>query len=286
MPAEPPARFVEPCAGLANVSIRLQGGGKSRGPVGRMGSKAKYADVVLRTLGLEPGLGAGQYLWAEADPAVRSVLRAYTQPDVLAGAIQQMEWWLEGDPLLLWDRLRREGPITETTAREVARWVTIASSNRLINVAWSDSAQCFTNTAEGGSTFGGPDFGSHALGRRGLERLIDLRWPDVQVVEDAAMARPTGDADLDRRTVVYIDPPYIDTAGYGFEFTHRQVTRLALRWAAAGALVAISEAQPIASLARMGWHVVDITRKASGRRTHFSKQQREVLTISRRPRAR
>lgn len=282
-----PALFCEPCAGLANVSIRLAAGGRARGPVGRPGSKAKYADAILDVLGLDPGEGADRYLWAEADPAVRAVLRAYPQRDVLAAAAEQIRKWVETeDALLLWERLRTAGPIVETTPAEVARWVTIFSSNTLLNVSWSDSEGRFANTGSGGSTFGGPDFGKQIRGARGLERMLDVNWSPVEVRSDARTVLPSGDPDLDSRTVVFLDPPYRGTSGYGFEFGRREVVRLALRWAAAGALVGISEAEPIGPLVRLGWVAVDVTRRSRGQRTHFSAQQREVVTLSRRPRTR
>lgn len=278
-----PALFVEPCAGLANVSIRLAGGGSHRGPVGRPGSKSKYANAILSALGLEPGQGATRFLWAEADPAVRAVLRSYPKPAVIRGAVEQIRRWVATeDPLLLWDRLRHAGPIEETSAEEVARWVTIFSSNRLLNVSWSESARSFTNTGRGGTTFGGPDFCNHDLGRRGLERMLGIDWPEVEVRESAFDCLPSGDHDLDSRTVVFLDPPYVGTSGYGFDLDRRQVVRLALRWAASGALVAISEAEPIRSLVRLGWSFVDVTTRLDGSRTQFSKQQREILTVSRR----
>jgi len=282
-----PALFVEPCAGLANVSIRLAAGGRARGPVGRPGSKAKYADAILEVLGLEPGLGADGYLWAEADPAVRAVLRAYPRREVLSGAVEKIrEWTSTEDPLLLWERLRTAGPIVETTPAEVARWVTIFASNTLLNVSWSEAEGRFANTGAGGSTFGGPEFGQQIRGARGLERMLDIEWPSVEVRSDARSVLPSGDPDLDSRTVVFLDPPYLNTSGYGFEFGRREVVRLALRWAAAGALVAISEAEAIGPLVRLGWKAVDVTRRARGARTHFSAQQREVVTLSRRPRPR
>lgn len=279
-----PALFVEPCAGLANVSVRLAGGGAHRGPVGRPGSKSKYANAILSTLGLEPGEGASRFLWAEADPAVRAVLRSYSKPDVIREAAEQIRRWVETeDPLLLWDRLRHAGPITDCSPESVARWVTIFSSNRLLNVSWSAESRSFANTGRGGTTFGGPDFCDHDLGRRGLERMLGIDWPEVEVLSSAFACLPSGDPDLDSRTVVFLDPPYVGTSGYGFELSRRQVIRLALRWAASGALVAISEAEPIGALVRLGWSVVDVTSRLDGSRTQFSKQQREFLTLSRRP---
>lgn len=275
--------FVEPCAGLANVSIRLQAGGSHRGPVGRLGSKHKYADAILRLLGMSPGDGADRYVWAEADPAVRSVIRAYPRPDVLTGASSMIERWVDTeDSLLLWDRLRHAGPITESTEEEVARWTTIAHSNRLINVSWSERDRRFSNTGAGGSTFGGPEFCSHISGAHNLRRMASIEWPEVLVLSDASECKPSGDPVRDAATTVFIDPPYQDTTGYGFSFSRRDVVRLALRWAASGAQVAISEAEPIHRLVNLGWRTTEISRQAAGSRTQFSKQQREFVTYNRR----
>jgi hypothetical protein len=149
--------------------------------------------------------------------------------------------------------------------------------------SWSEERGRFANTAAGGDTFGGPEFCKLARGRSGLDRLVGIEWPAIDVAGDAMDLLPLIDRDLAGRAVVFIDPPYRETSGYGYEFGRRDVVRLALRWAMAGALVAISEAEPIAPLARLGWQVVEITGGVAGKRTHLSKQQREFVTLSRRP---
>jgi hypothetical protein len=55
------------------------------------------------------------------------------------------------------------------------------------------------------------------------------------------------------------------------------------RWAEAGALVVVSEAEPIPELVAEGWHAVEITGERKGQKRTFSKQQREWLTMSRAP---
>ncbi len=68
------------------------------------------------------------------------------------------------------------------------------------------------------------------------------------------------------------------TTGYGHDLTREEVCTLAERWASAGALVVISEAEPLTELS--GWHQVEITGERKGQKRTFSKQQREFLTAS------
>tara|TARA_R110000850_G_scaffold264946_4_gene394263 strand:- start:1236 stop:1463 length:228 start_codon:yes stop_codon:yes gene_type:complete len=58
---------------------------------------------------------------------------------------------------------------------------------------------------------------------------------------------------------------------------------MARRWADAGALVCISEAEPIPELMADGWHAVEIGGERVGQKRTFSKQQAEWLTVSRAP---
>ena len=70
------------------------------------------------------------------------------------------------------------------------------------------------------------------------------------------------------------------TTGYAHALDRAAVVDLALKWHAAGATVAVSEAEPIPELVALGWRVVDITDKRQGQKRTFSKQKAEYLTIS------
>jgi hypothetical protein len=89
--------------------------------------------------------------------------------------------------------------------------------------------------------------------------------------------------DLPAGTVAYMDPPYVGTTGYGHDLPRSEVVALARRWSAAGAMVAISEAEPIADLVAEGWHAVRIDGERKGQARTFSKQKDEWLTLSRPP---
>jgi hypothetical protein len=378
-----------------------------------MGSKAGYADTILRVLGLIPGQRAAAYLWCEPDPGVRLLLEAYRDATLAREAAAIIRSWAAEDPRALWERLRAEGPPRlpdggaeagevarwlaiwgwhyrqgdwssggpvlpgdrrqDTTAtatatatakagldvpatvrpdardvdpREVARWCQITASNRLIHTAWSDAEQRWINTGDGGATFGGAAFCSPPTRTaEGLDDVVgDLpaavevdaravdprevaRWvwtwgrsyntkgPDAGFLPsesskgtpvwnahppehfaDAVGRTPTLPAAItpDARevdpgpalppgTVCYMDPPYLNTTGYASDLPRADVVALARRWAAAGAVVCISEAEPIPELVAEGWHAVRIDGERVGARRTFSKQQTEWLTLNRPP---
>jgi hypothetical protein len=81
--------------------------------------------------------------------------------------------------------------------------------------------------------------------------------------------------------IIFFDPPYQGTSGYPFGTLDRvQVLQLAKEWHDRGAIVAISEAEP---LPLDGWHHVQIDHARKGQKRTFSKQQSEWLTMNRPP---
>jgi hypothetical protein len=163
--------------------------------------------------------------------------------------------------------------------REVARVLQIIASNELINVAWSDVHNAWRNTGIGGTTFGGPiGYGGDRVPGK-LEALPvplpALIHPDARAV-DPGPALPTG-------TVAYLDGPYENTTPYANLLPRSEQVAIARRWAAAGATVAISEAEAIPELVAEGWHAVRIDGERVGQKRTFSKQQEEWVTLNRRP---
>jgi hypothetical protein len=106
-------------------------------------------------------------------------------------------------------------------------------------------------------------------------RLDDLPTLPADLA-DGAVEPPL----LPPNTVVYIDPPYVNTTGYKHDLPREKVVELALAWYDAGAKVAISEQEAIPELIAQGWTAVDITDKRLGTKRIFSKQQKEYLTLS------
>ena len=322
-----PRAFCEFPAGLAAVSLRLHGGPHCRPPISRMGNKAGYAEVILAAMGLRSGEGAGAYLWAEADPDVRALLRAYPDAEMLRKIAEVIRGWADEEPRALWERLRAErkarGPTEGPECGRLAAYAQIVASNRLIHVAGPE----LTNTGVGGTTFGGPDFATPAADvAAGFERVAGWvvsstwsyeqgnvatgycgpgdrrqdttatatatsrlaergRWPPVAVLpaiptaaEVATWLGTPGDLD---GVVTYMDPPYVGTTGYGAVLTREEVIAHARDFDALGAVVCISEAEPVID----GWHATEITGGRKGQKRTFSKQQREWLTMNRAPAA-
>lgn len=278
----PTRLFVELCAGTAALSLAHFAKGeplKSRKgaykqvkpPVSRMGSKAGYAEAILDVLGLEPGEGrevGTHYLWCEPDPGCRLLLEAYRDAVLARAAADIIRGWAAEDPRALWTRLKAEGaPRLEADPREVARWL-------------FGSAASYSTCNPFGGYLDPEQGGRYGAGRLDVARkTAALPTLPAAILPDAHAADP-GPA-LPAGTVVYIDPPYVGTTQYANKLPRADVIALARRWAAAGATVCISEAEPIPELVGDGWEVADITGRRKGQRRTFSKQQSEYLTIKR-----
>jgi hypothetical protein len=245
-----------------------------------MGAKTGYADAVLRVLGLRPGQGAAHYLWCEADPGVRLLLEAYRDPDLAREAASIIRGWADEEPRALWERLRAEGPPrgadpgdVGVPPREVARWRVLCGWAYRQGEPESGFAE--SRTASGSGLNHGDDAGMMAARTERAPTLPATIAPDARGIEPGP--------DLPPGTVAYMDPPYVGTTGYGHDLPRSEVVALARRWAAAGATVAISEAEPIADLTAEGWHAVRIDGERMGQKRTFSKQQAEWVTMNRPP---
>jgi len=273
--------FVELAAGLASVSLTLQGGAKARPPVSRMGNKRGYAAAILWACGLRQGQGARRYLWCEPDPGCSALLRAYGQPEVLREAAAIIRGWAKEDPRELWERLKAEGPIRSGETGALSRFAVLQAHK----------------DRSGG-------FNAQHVGPPGDRRPADITlnatrmstaptFPAITVHPDAREVDPWhfaycvteakhGDP-LPPGSVVVIDPPYVGTTGYGHDLPREAVVEMARTWKAAGALVCICEQEPLPALMAEGWHALDITSTRKGQKRTFSKQQAEWLTMSEPP---
>lgn len=265
--------FVELCAGLASVSLVLQGGAKARPPVSRMGNKRGYASAILWACGLRQGQGADRYLWCEPDPGCSALLHAYGRPKVLREAAEIIRGWKDEEPRALWERLKAEGPISGPAAGDVARWCFVHQGSYQYRGPEAGIGRPQGRPAGGG-------FGAVAPLVEMLPRLLVGRsaFPASSVHPDSRLITPEPHA------VVFIDPPYVNTTGYGHDLPRADVVAMARAWKAAGSLVCISEQEPIPELIADGWHALDITSTRKGQKRTFSKQQAEWLTMSEPPR--
>lgn len=267
-----PRRFIELSAGLAAVSLCLQGGLKARPPVSRRGVKTAHAPAILHVLGLQPGQGADGYVWSEPDLGCQAVLRAYDDPSLSAIAQKHLRHWSAEEPRALFQRLREQGPIRFNSALfphpsgdDLARFCALTR--------WSFGNDPFDGgfKASGGGRWPDKPPSLTAI------RFPALTWPVLQIVEDARAVEPPRNAS---EVVVYLAPTYQGTTPYERNLTREDVLSLARRWDRAGAAVAISEAEP---LPLEGWFTVEITAHRRGQGRRFSRQQREFLTLNRPP---
>lgn len=181
--------FLELPAGLASVSLALQGGLKLRPPISRMGNKAGYAATILDALGLRPGQGAGAYWWAEADPDVAALLRIYPDSDALREVARIIRGWAGEEPRALWERLRAERRARGAaagTVGEVAGWVAGAalSAKGMPDAGYNGEYERFLK----GDRFAAPDLNNQAdtadrLAEYAMiaasNRLIHVSGPDL-----------------------------------------------------------------------------------------------------------
>jgi len=160
--------------------------------------------------------------------------------------------------------------------REVARWV--------LSQGWTMQPRgTFRHPWGGFSQSGKHGNGCDGLTREGMiARLSNTPTLPATIADDARTV-PTP-ARLPAGTVAYIDPPYLNTTGYAHLFPREEWLPVVRRWRDAGALVCVSEAEPISDLMAEGWHAVRIDGERRGQKRTFSKQQAEWLTMSEPPR--
>lgn len=258
--------LVELCAGSAAISLRWLRA-KARPPLGYQGGKQGYADAILDALGMNPGDGVGNDIilcepgpWGDAWEHWRT---AGGRADTCA----RLEAWAGEDPRTLWDRLRA-APVPVEMGERVATWAVLQFWGYMRRAVvpsggkWREHGLQVAYLAEDLRR-------SVSDVARRISRLPDLSC--VRVHRGPAQAlRPIPGA------VVYIDPPYQDTTGYGHAFPRAEVLEVAERWRAAGCIVAVSEA---CAIPLDGWRALQLPRRKGARRT-WSKQQEEWLTIS------
>lgn len=120
-----------------------------------------------------------------------------------------------------------------------------------------------------GEETGGPGLAAH------LDKMRHVPVMPADIHTDIRTLAPIPGA------LLYLDPPYQSTTtGYGADLPRAEVLEIAERWRAAGARVAISEAEPMPF---PGWHRVRIDGERHGASRTFSAQQAEWLTLSHPP---
>ena len=158
--------------------------------------------------------------------------------------------------------------------REVARWA--------LSRIWGNGGEPGVNQGWNGGYSGpgdGRDRSPVTIGRAS-NRMRDAPTLPATITDDARKVDPPS---LPDGSVAFIDPPYVGTTGYAHDLGRVEVLEIARKWEAAGAVVCISEAEPIGALVHEGWHAIEITGERRGQKRTFSKQQREWVTMSKPP---
>lgn len=275
-----PTVLVEGCAGLASLSLAVACGRPTDAPWARPGSKTGYARALLRLAGLTRWRPE-RMVWCEPAEDCRMMLRAYPDREALTEAARLCQDWGRRYPgpegqRELWMHLREQGPPGDHSAAEVARVASVQA--RTVNQA-------------GVRAFGGVSLDDwtpqlRTDGTRGytddapadkLGAIAAGRWPQTELHRDIRELDPIPGA------LLYLDPPYAGTLGYGEgDLTRAEVLALCERWAAAGALVLASEAVPLADELGAGWHAIDIGSARQGR-ARINGCVTEWVTMSREP---
>lgn len=251
-----PRILIEGCAGLASLSLAVVCGRPTDAPWSRPGSKTGYSRALLRLAGLSRWRPE-EIHFAEPSPDARMMLRAYPDADTLrAAAALCREWGAaagEDGQRELWARLKAEGPPGEYSAREVARVAAVQA--RTVSQA---GLRAFGGASKGDwkprikSSDGTGLYPSDAPAAK-LEAIASDRWPRTRLYRDVREIGPVADA------LLCLDPPYVGTIGYGEgDLQRADVLDLCRRWSAAGSLVMLSEAVPLADDLGAGWWAVDI----------------------------
>lgn len=290
--------WIEPCAGTGAVAIRLVAGPTVDAAVTYQGGKRRYASAILAALGLRPGEGAARVVLCDAGTWGRAGGAMLNRHET-ATAIHTLRGWAaeKCEGRQLFERIVAEGQDEQSEGRWLAQFLALQDGAfgakpvialPGVGAAWRTPGYARAQRqSEGGETTEPKGFkwrlNPAGLARR-LSRAASVPWPASTLVlrRDAATLDPH-ELRIVGRVVVYIDPPYAATTGYGPTLTRPQVVELARRFDAAGAIVAISEGDPVAEL---GWSTVDITAAHSGQPRTFTKSRREWLTVNREPVAR
>jgi len=257
--------FVELCAGTAALSLRLHDA-KWKPPISRQGGKQNYADATLRALGLTPGQRALRYVWAEPDAGAGLLLASYADPAMWAAAADVLTGWQREQPRALWEALRAEAAPVQATPRALARHVLLEG--------WSLWGTMYRGP-------GASKLGTVAVTLPGLVKRLHVQHDALP----ATVHTDAREVPAQAGAVVYLDPPYVGTAGYAHELERAEVVQLALRWAAAGSVVAVAEAEPLPELLAAGWHAQELTwaREGGRRGRAYSAQKREFITSNVQP---
>jgi len=227
--------LVEGCAGMAAVTWAAFG---AVPPVKYQGGKRGYAASILRNLRIhEPA----RVLLVEADPWVAAALRVCWDADLRATACRVYGVAGRDDEAgqrARWDRLRasiRDGSLTPDEHDAGIWWlwmrprtVPFVQPHRASAGDWMRQVKAPSRTSAGSQSWA-LDAPRAALSAPLPAAEVDVVCSDVRDVEPVPGA------------VLYLDPPYVGTKGYGADLSRDGVLDVAHLWRAHGCVVGVSE---------------------------------------------
>ena len=239
-------------------------------PVPIMGNKRLYSEQILSMMGVS---SPSRIVLVEPGEWGRTLRVMFDSSHAVANVLES---WVGLNDRALFDSLRGSKPSVDCIVRAAAHLYLSSRTYRgkpvyPEGVGWKTHG--FDPEYRQPKVMG-PN--THARGwsnpRPKLAEKIRLfaawRGPPVVVV--------TGDAKnvLPRRAWVYIDPPYEGSTGYPHKLCRKEVLTLAQAWADVGAIVGISEAEPLCSA--LGWRAVQLQ---SSRQSRAFGAVKEWLTL-------
>lgn len=215
--------LVELYAGLAALSLSFFG---ARPPVARIGSKSGYVHAIRKHLDITT---VSAIVWVDADPALCNAWRQLVaSPSTVLATLDAWQSLAARD-LWLTCRDRRGADTPEGAA---AWWV-------------------YTAGARGGvGGFKGshkhrPSVDGFIPSRESLRRRLTTLTDVLRDLPLTIICAPADGVDVVPDSVLYLDPPYEGTTGYG-DLPISDPAGIAARWAREGArVVALSERSPV-----------------------------------------
>lgn len=262
-------RFYEPCCGTAAVSMHLCGA--TENIVSYQGNKWRLRHEVERVIREAAGVKgppAGVRLFDRGPwGRVADILRTTAGRHAVARRLEDM---IRGKtPRQVYDALRgrRTPDDGYLYAAEFLFLQRIAFGGKAVHDrpgAWK-TAGYNRDSAEGS------DRGTFGVIKPQVPRMIDRLRRATWTIPRLSSAGPM---------VVYFDPPYLGTTGYGFTMSRGKLVTKALRAKETASCVLVSEAEPIGELVDLGWSFTELNLNTSGKR-HNQPARREFITWSR-----
>lgn len=266
--------------------------------IGYMGGKLALRSALADCFGLRPGCGADRVVFCDAGPwggvwsALRSRRSAHDVADVLDGWAGSMR-----SPSELWGELANLPPYADE-ARRVAQFLWLQGRSASASPVWYEEGRGWrmsighadrnqsssTISQRGRWATSSPGRCSGLTTPATVARRVRavgnmLAGCDLRVVHgDISEAWALLPEDLSG-WVVYLDPPYNRATRYAALCPRDRWLSLALSACERGAVVGISEGEPIQI---GGWHPVDLSPARKSRRW-TARQSGEWLTMSQRP---